>query len=101
MSVSSLSVNIASRRLSNGLTAIPHSVTRMKHHGVPVFNHLPLPSITQRGKLGAADFFSTPVDPITAATQGQDLGAGRESIPDPAAETRAEEGTAARELASS
>ncbi|XP_034545954.1 uncharacterized protein LOC117817375 [Notolabrus celidotus] len=52
---------------------------------------LNIPFIFQkRGRLEAADFFSTPVDPITAATEGQDLGAGRESILDPAAETRVE-----------
>lgn len=60
-------MTVCSRRLSGG----PNPVTRrIKQHGTSVFNHLPLSSSTQRGRLGALAFFSTPADSITAATEG-------------------------------
>lgn len=65
--ISSLGVSVCSRGLSGG----PNPVTRrIKQHGTSVFNHLPLSSSTQRGRLGALAFFSTPADRFTAATEG-------------------------------
>lgn len=78
MSVSSSSASVWSWRPSDGPTPVTH---RMKQHGMSVFNHFPLSSNTHRGRLGALASFSSPADPITAATEGQDPAARQQLRP--------------------